>query len=199
MGVKPPEGTPIVRFDSVDFVISIFETQDRRALRKRAKHVLPRQTDHSGKAEDHVHETKYLLNHERRSRSGFETVEFSRPNADHEASDESRAKSGAQRSSTSPVNSIPSARGKKKRALTLSELPMVSVTNPKTSEVDQLAGLTDVALRYSICLGVKGSSLGPKIKASTFVYGLTDIAPALWRAGYVSVREVHSWSAMHRP
>jgi hypothetical protein len=47
--------------------------------------------------------------------------------------------------------------------------------------------LVDAAIRVSACNNLRGSVPGLKFKANTFNQGLADIAPALWRPGFLEV------------
>jgi hypothetical protein len=53
-------------------------------------------------------------------------------------------------------------------------------------QLDEIMMMVDGAMRHSI-LGVSKSTTGIKVKANTFVVGLADVAPALWRPGYLFV------------
>jgi hypothetical protein len=48
--------------------------------------------------------------------------------------------------------------------------------------------MVDGAMRLSICGTLNRKLVGWKAKASTFRLGLADVAPAIWRTGYLVVR-----------
>jgi hypothetical protein len=56
----------------------------------------------------------------------------------------------------------------------------------------EIENLVDGALRLSICGVLNKSANGAKAKASTFRLGLADIAPVLWRNGYLGVSKTGS-------
>jgi len=64
-----------------------------------------------------------------------------------------------------------------------------SRTNPKLPERIEIASMVDGALRLSIAGTLSKAPIGLKAKASTFRLGLTDVAPAIWKTGYIVVRE----------
>lgn len=54
-------------------------------------------------------------------------------------------------------------------------------------EIENLETLIDGALRISVLCRVNGKLLsGVKIKANTFKMGLADIAPSIWKPGYLT-------------
>jgi len=112
------------------------------------------------------------------------------------------------------VSGHPTATGKRKRATSRTQAAMrvkslpvrqtQQTTNPlnrsiKTTisqdrlqtpfpinELEEVKRLVDGAMRLSI-YGVNKTNTGLKIKANTFAVGLADVAPALWRPGYLTV------------
>lgn len=64
-----------------------------------------------------------------------------------------------------------------------------SRTNPKLPEQIEIASMVDGALRLSISGTLSKAPIGLKAKASTFRLGLADVAPAIWKTGYIVVRE----------
>ena len=82
--------------------------------------------------------------------------------------------------------------GKRRRLATMTvfEPPTAPNNAFPASNSSHLIGLTDAVLRLSIFLHLRGSIPNLRLKASTFYHGLSNIAPALWRTGYLSVREI---------
>lgn len=103
--------------------------------------------------------------------------------------------------------------GKRKRSITLSNariqnlcstetprdaqrhlsypLPDASCSFPDVkdeSELRLLSHMVDAAVRFSVLNTLKGSASGLKVKANTFTARLADIAPVVWRPGFLSVR-----------
>jgi hypothetical protein len=54
------------------------------------------------------------------------------------------------------------------------------------NDLEEVKRLVDGAMRLSI-YGINRTPTGLKVKANTFAVGLADIAPALWRPGYLAV------------
>jgi hypothetical protein len=71
------------------------------------------------------------------------------------------------------------------RLSTLLELQLTGINTLTDEQLADIQILVDVAMRLSIC-GVAKSSGGIKIKANTFGVGLADVAPVLWRPGYLA-------------
>jgi hypothetical protein len=90
-------------------------------------------------------------------------------------------------SSSLVVASAPGTRKRNRPGKTTTLLP----TAPDPFSGEHLADifqLVDAAIRLSIC-GTSKLSSGIKIKANTFVLCLADVAPVLWRPGYLGVRK----------
>src|SRR5205085_353617 len=51
-----------------------------------------------------------------------------------------------------------------------------------------LYNIVDVSLRLSICGTLNKAANVSKVKASTFRFGLADVAPSIWRNGYLAVK-----------
>jgi hypothetical protein len=65
----------------------------------------------------------------------------------------------------------------------------IAVQDTLTEElVAEIHSMVDAAVRLSV-YGINKSSTGIKVKANTFSVGLADIAPVLWRPGYLAVGE----------
>jgi hypothetical protein len=78
---------------------------------------------------------------------------------------------------------------KQKLPATITDLPLDALATLSKEQVEEIHILTDAAMRLSIC-GVSKSFSGIKIKANTFGVCLADVAPALWRPGYLGVCNV---------
>lgn len=63
-----------------------------------------------------------------------------------------------------------------------------TITTLTNSTQAQLETLVDGALRFSLCGTLSKPANGLKVKANTFGQGLADIAPSMWKPGYVAVR-----------
>ena len=77
--------------------------------------------------------------------------------------------------------------GKKQKSCTVSGVS-IDPTGPLGSpEFQLIQDLIDAAVRLSVFGTLRGSTSGCKIKANTFSRALAEIAPALWRPGYINV------------
>lgn len=65
----------------------------------------------------------------------------------------------------------------------------VSMTLP-TTDTSEVKRLVDGAMRLSVCCSLQKTSNDLKIKANTFNVGLADVAPVLWKPGYLLVGKV---------
>ncbi|KAF1976030.1 hypothetical protein BU23DRAFT_566219 [Bimuria novae-zelandiae CBS 107.79] len=189
--VRPPEGIPQIFLESVEFVIATFDTRSRSAARKRPKRESTQQKAGASQPDASVNDVTSLPGKAYGSNQCLKFSDLGWADADQEGNDVHETRDTARRSLTSPnfdTNSgWPQAftyHSKRKQPVTESELHVVHVSD-HTSESAQLAGLVDAVLRLSICLNLRGSISNLRVKANTFLYGLTNIAPALWRIGYL--------------
>lgn len=179
--LRPPKGILTLSLDSVDLTVAIFEVKNRAMVRKRQKREATCQITRSNANEPslgHIHSYS-------EETCGLGSGAYPAPE-----NDQPKVVSNTQRSpKISDVESIENS-GKRNRAVTVSVIPTLRIADCMLSEPTQLANLTDAVLRFSVSLTAKGSVSVSKIKASTFIYGLSDIAPVLWRTGYLSVCEI---------
>jgi hypothetical protein len=79
---------------------------------------------------------------------------------------------------------------KRSRKRQLVDSFMERKTRPDFTSSDRInvASMVDGAMRMSICGTLNRTTVGWKAKASTFCLGLADVAPAIWRTGYLAVR-----------
>jgi hypothetical protein len=75
---------------------------------------------------------------------------------------------------------------KRSRPATVPDLPLTGPDTLSDEQLTEIHMLADAAMRLSIC-GTSKSSSGIKIRANTFGLCLTDVAPVLWRPGYLGV------------
>jgi hypothetical protein len=68
---------------------------------------------------------------------------------------------------------------------TSSEPPLTGLNIATKEQLAEIRTLIDTAMRLSV-YGVVKSSGGIKIKANTFAVGLADVAPALWKPGFLA-------------
>jgi hypothetical protein len=161
--VRPPEGVPSAALHCVRFCMDLAEAKQAfRPTLKRSKTSL---TDINT-----VRSATDRVTHDRLGRSYVCLVE---------------APSGGDIPLKETQDSVPYAElqtGKRKR-------------KPTTDNVDQVFSnatgigiMVDGALRLAVCGGLNKSVNGLKIKANTFLLGLSSIAPIFFRVGYLTVR-----------
>ena len=78
---------------------------------------------------------------------------------------------------------------RRKRSTNGSSVRRKSRTHRKLPDQTDVASMVDGALRLSICGTLSKAPIGLKAKASTFRLGLADVAPAMWKTGYLVVRK----------
>jgi hypothetical protein len=97
-----------------------------------------------------------------------------------------RKRKGQRTQAAMRVGSLP-VRSTRHRASSLERsVKAINSQGVPFNEVEEVKRLVDGAMRLSI-YGVNRTSTGLKVKANTFAVGLADIAPALWRPGYLAV------------
>jgi len=102
------------------------------------------------------------------------------------------------RSSTSPNRTrednsslVPMATVKRQRPSTMTTMPVSPARTPILTKLAAIEMMVDATMRISVFNSLRGSSGSFKIKANTFSESLADIAPALWRPEYRSVRDLN--------
>jgi len=157
--VQPPEGVVSVCLQSVSLSIDILETSPRR--KPTAK---------------------------RSDRSAGERS-ISSIHAEDRSQNQVAAKSTASRKRKRP--------GTETRSM-MQQVPInkpgKSTENTHLPAIDPFFGrldlynMVDASLRLSICGALSKAANISKIKASTFRFGLADVAPSIWKNGYLTVR-----------
>jgi hypothetical protein len=173
----PPEGVPVVLLESVEFTMVILESKSRVTVtRSKRSKTVPDSTLHS--PEDYTRSNpegiEEVLSHE-------EPRITSEPHLASQLLVEPLR--GRERLQPATVSN------KRKRTSTISTVSPIPAEASALSEFQPIEMMIDAAMRISLCK--RGSSNNLKIKANTFNEGLADVAPALWRPGYRSVRYVH--------
>lgn len=185
VNTKPPEGTRVVSLDSVHFSMAFLESSQRtRRTNKRQKRerissqvfqsdILSPVDEYSQKFDVPLYEND---DHGIMPAPGKQT----RESPTHSLQSTSRQ-------SHTSHNSSPNARKE--------VLASLSHPWPMAPWLDHVAveQMVDGGFRLSVCGSPSGKSLhGLKFKANTFQLGLADIAPTMWRPGYLHVWETCS-------
>lgn len=186
--VRPPEGVPVFFLDSVVFCMDVFELIPRRntSTAKRLKTSTTSnslsQSKDSQDVDDLDHEPTdaLLLDSNTMIPSLLSLSTLKRPRS---------LASLAERTAISPITP-PNEVIHDSRLNSQACDTRVETQVPRTGvEPTNMQTLIDGALRLSIISSINSKMLpGIKVKANTFGPGLADIAPALWKPGYLLVR-----------
>ncbi|KAJ4357873.1 uncharacterized protein N0V89_002450 [Didymosphaeria variabile] len=184
--IRPPEGIPILHLESIEIIMAICETKNRAMARKRPKRKAAKPVSDFGEVE------VFFEDANPNAESSCKSDLLRGPGFQSKPADQGDYTRVQARSSETPSNlnfemkpGSPN-RGKRKGHTTSSELAAIEIPDPALSQSERIMVLTDAGLRYSICLHLRGSTANLRVKANTFIYGLSNVAPALWRAGYIS-------------
>ncbi|KAL1612450.1 hypothetical protein SLS60_000677 [Paraconiothyrium brasiliense] len=185
--IRPPEGIPILLLESIGLNMAICETRNRALTRKRPKREAAKPAFDFGEVE------LFVENGNSKSNPSYRLDPLQDPICQSKVADQGDYTRVRMHLSETPSELNfdkkpgPSNRGKRKAPPTSSELAAIEVMDPILSQSARIMVLTDAGLRFSICLHLRGSPTDLRVKANTFIYGLSNVAPALWRAGYTSV------------
>lgn len=189
MNIRPSGGIRVLNLESVEFIMAICVTRNRAVSRKRMKREAAKETSDVGELSTFLSDTAPKEESLGRShpswtssshRKGVNQDEYGHGQA---CSPETHDRENVELNGGSPNGS------NRKRSATSHELAATVVTN-HSSESVRIEILIDAGLRFSIYLTLRGSSYNFKVKAHTFVHGLANVAPILWRAGYPSVTRI---------
>lgn len=173
--VRPPEGVSVFSLDSVVLCMDVFE-------------LVPRKTTSTAK----------------RLKMSTNNNDLSKATDCHNVEDSGHEPADALLLDSDSGLSLPSVPPSMKRPRPLISSEEQTATLPSTRpngdqehrihstdpQPTNMQTLIDGALRLSILGSIKGKVLpGIKVKANTFGPGLADLAPTLWKPGYLSVRD----------
>jgi hypothetical protein len=191
--VRPPESVSSVSLQSVRLSMDILETSSRRRPTARRSNTSPGErksmeveeenSEHllydmvsvhdatNDGSTDHMPTAAILTASRKRKRPATDNTLISRPVLTDRAATSKRSR---------------------RRPATDSYVQRSSPPDSGSSDCVEIDNIVNGALRLSICGGLGKSSNGLKVKASTFHLSLTDVSPALWRNGYLSVKKAAS-------
>jgi hypothetical protein len=177
--VRPPDSVASLQLQVVRFTMDLLESRQRPQM-KRAN-TMPHETStQTQNCDDNKNEDADTLLHE--------TTES--PGPAMKGAIRKRKRPGRQapsRAYSTPVSLCDSGAKSNKRAATLA-IPCVPNQDIITEErLMEIQSVVEGAMRLSI-YGNSKLSVGIKVKANTFGIGLADVAPTMWRPGYISVR-----------
>jgi hypothetical protein len=185
--IQPPESVPNVQLQGVRFTMDLLKPKQRSQIRR--SNTLPIDTDtRQPKGEDGKNESHDILLHEMAA-----SLVSSDNASSHATPTMSRKRKRAETQAPTWCTSSPllsSVReARPSRRPVVNTALHIAVQDTLTEElVAEIHSMVDAAVRLSV-YGINKSSTGIKVKANTFSVGLADIAPVLWRPGYLAVGE----------
>ncbi|KAL5455324.1 hypothetical protein PMIN06_004557 [Paraphaeosphaeria minitans] len=184
--LRPPDAIPVLNLDSIEFVMAFCETKTRAVARKRTKRETAKSALESRNAEaffaDTIPNADTSCRFDPLLNSAYHSKAMYQGESIHVQARLCKTPSNL----NFDLKLASPNRGKRKAPEIGSDPNTVEVTDDMFSETACIAALADAGLRFSICLSLKGSMTNLKVKANTFIHGLANVAPALWRAGYTS-------------
>jgi hypothetical protein len=179
--IQPPDGVMSVSLQSIRLCMDISETSPRRRLVvTRSNHSPEEHGTPSFKSED------MTTNHfDMNSVEDTLNRNVSRPAVLVANRKRKRRIMGTSPTTLKTSDRAAASRERDRKILTKPQL-QDSLFSTVQSQADVLA-MVDSALRLSIRGTINKYPHGLKVKASTFHLGLADVAPILWRSGYLDV------------
>ncbi|KAH7389586.1 hypothetical protein DE146DRAFT_170752 [Phaeosphaeria sp. MPI-PUGE-AT-0046c] len=190
--VQPPESFPKIQLQAVRFSMDILDAKQRPQLKRSTTsqdgHPAHSQQDAGKSIQENVPDV--LLHQSVASVHGFETA-----NETHQFSVNSQTNTCKRRRSQERIHgqaassSAPAQVRKLRQCQGLGASLTTSITRstpPSREELPEIEMLVERAMRLSIT-GTSKPSSRVKIKANTFFESLSDIAPVLWKPGYLAI------------
>jgi hypothetical protein len=187
--VRPPEGITGVSLQSVRLCMDVLESSPRRRLTTKRSNLSP------GERKPPVldEEDSNTLLHEMAPDDLLHGGYISRnPTSPKATASRKRKRSTIEISVSTqsrPLGDADTSKRQRKRPSTDSSVQRHLRTDSTSSSRTDVASMVDGALRLSICGTLNKTAVGWKVKASTFRLGLADVAPAIWKSGYLVVGE----------
>jgi hypothetical protein len=192
--LQPPENVANMQLEVVRFSLDILEPKQRLQLRRSNTSAVGSEpsSQHPDPEIGQDHDFDELLQESLSPNHGLSRGTATHSPSPNTAPMDLKRKRSDIRTATHAVSSaaVPRAPGSRKRnrsGKTATSLPTTSDTLSGDQLID-IYQLVDAGMRLSIC-GTSKLSSGIKIKANTFALCLADVAPLVWRPGYLSVRK----------
>ncbi|CAO2658622.1 Nn.00g063450.m01.CDS01 [Neocucurbitaria sp. VM-36] len=190
--VRPPEGFPIVSLHSVRLRMDILETKHPpRTINRKSKTLTKKgivlnpetrrkEPSERGESDDILHESNAVSN-------VLQTNHVSPQVGPPVARKRKRKVTNAIVRTISSLTPRPDlSSGTRRQPATISDLQPSTLVSSTVFSRKEIESMVDGALRFSVCGSFSNRSRsGLKVKASTFVQGLADVAPVMWRPGYL--------------
>jgi len=187
--IQPPKGIASVSLQSIRICMDILEASPRRRPAVKRTTSTPGERKEATLEEEDSDTLLYEIELEDSSPVGHIDRTSSVPRATTYGKRKRPAAEGMV--STQPVSleQAETSKRRRNRPTNDSSVRRKSRTNPKLPEQIEIASMVDGALRLSISSSLSKAPMGLKAKASTFRLGLADVAPAIWKTGYIVVSE----------
>jgi hypothetical protein len=194
---RPPEGIMAVSLQSVRLCIDVLETSPRRRLTTKRSDLSPSER----KAPALDEEDSVTLLHKTAPDKLLHDDYIDRgPTAPRATAHRNRKRPVTETlvsTNSYPPDKTETSKRQRRRTATESFMQRNSRTNFTLPDRTNVFSMVDGALRLSICGTLNKTAVGCKVKANTFRLGLADVAPAMWRTGYLVVGGSHFWFFMY--
>ncbi|KAF1960280.1 hypothetical protein CC80DRAFT_532772 [Byssothecium circinans] len=193
--VKPPEGMPTASLQSIHFALVFSES---RAKSTSARQKLQKQQRGNAAARPNgggMHQVRSgapdMSAEEDPETVGSSDGELLLPGQELSLLTQSRKRKrplalpNRLSPSQAQVLTMPAHQKESRRPHTGSAVPVVCAEITDIPESQLIQDFVDAAVRLSVFGTLRGTAAGCKIKANTFAGGLAEVAPTLWRPGYI--------------
>jgi hypothetical protein len=189
--LQPPESMMNIKLESVRFSMDILEVKQRFQSRRSVTSSTERRAC-SGRNEEAIEQIGEIgaLSNEITPKHRDANLESStNPSSSRSTSPGKKRKRSslhsASRTSCLPTLSTIDGTQPCGWRLTSSELQLTGLNTAPKEQQAEIQTLVDAAMRLSV-YGMVKSSGGTRIKANTFAVGLADVAPVLWKPGFLA-------------
>jgi hypothetical protein len=193
--LQPPESMMNIKLESVRFSMDVLEVKQRFQSRRYVRPSTERRTCSAPNEEaiEQIGETGALSNEVTPKDSDARLASSTNPSSSRSTSPGRKRKRSslhsASRTSCLPTLSTIDGTQPSEWRPTSSELQLTGLNTPTKEQLAEIQTLIDAAMRLSI-YGVVKSTGGTKIKANTFAVGLADVAPVLWKPGFLAACKI---------
>ncbi len=188
--MQPPKGILSVSLQSIRMSMDILESSPRRRLTTKRLNSSP--SERKAPALEEGEENSDTLLHKiapnETLHDGYTNLSSSAPRVAAYRKRKRSAIETAESTQSGPHKKTETSTRKRRRSANSSIMQHRSRTNSTLADRIDVISMVDGALRLSICGTLNKTAVGWKTKANTFRLGLADIAPAMWRTGYLVVR-----------
>jgi hypothetical protein len=195
--VQPPEGVPKFALGTIRLCMDILETKQRPQLKRSRTspddlHKCVPQDDFDQSEELHPLLHDISSTPIPTAQSHLASPQFTPPSTTRKR--KRPVTHAATRANSLPVPSFGQERASRRNPVIGQDPAAMSLTDLPAPETTEIQLLIDGAMRLSVCTNLNKTSNGLKVKANTFAFGLADVAPVLWRPGYLLVRWYIVWN-----